>query len=112
MECPRAGLALHHHSYDVTMCDADYATASKARGGQPGSVCGFPVEIMRALLQYVEIMPTLCDHSLNAVHAQHAFPVPCKLMCWSTLHQLFIPCLGRKYDIACHGTSMLWHCTP
>ena len=111
MECPRAGLALHHHSYDVTMCDADYATASKARGGQPGSVCGFPVEIMRALLQYVEIMPTLCDHSLNAVHAQYALPVPCKLMCWSTL-QLFIPCLGRKYGIACHGTSMLWHCTP
>ena len=74
MECPRAGLALHHHSYDVTMCDADYATAhaSKAHGGQPGSVCGFPAEIMRALLQYVEIMPTLCDHSLNAVHAQHA----------------------------------------
>ena len=74
-------------SQPVTMCDADYATAraSKAHRGQPGSVCGFPVEIMRALLQYVEIMPTLCDDSLNAVHA----PVPCKLVCWSTL-QLFI----------------------
>ena len=61
----------------VTMCDADYATAraSKAHGW---AVCGFPAEIMCALLQYVEIMCALRDDSTNAVHAQYASSlVPC-----------------------------------